>query len=75
MLTLGRDGKTVAQVPFTITETGHFQNFRWFDIGTLTLSEAGRHRVTVAPGASRRRRSATSAIALVPLPVAPPAVP
>lgn len=76
MLTLGRDGKTVAQVPFTITETGHFQNFRWFDIGTLTLSEAGRHRVTVAP--ERIAKAALGdirAIALVPLPVAPPAVP
>lgn len=76
MLTLGRDGRTVARVPFTITETGHFQNFRWFDIGTLTFSEAGRHRVTVAP--ERIAKAALGdirAIALVPLAVAPPAVP
>lgn len=75
-LMLGRDGETVARVPFTITETGHFQNFRWFDIGTVTLSEAGRHRVTVAP--ERIAKAAFGdirAISLVPLAVAPPASP
>lgn len=75
-LTLGRDGETVARVPFTITETGHFQNFRWCDIGTLTISEAGRYRVTVAP--ERIAKAALGdirAISLVPLAVAPSAGP
>lgn len=48
-LTVERDGETVARLPLTVTETGHFQNFRWFDIGTLTVSGTGRHRVTVSP--------------------------
>ena len=75
-LMLGRDGATVARVPFTITETGHFQNFRWFDIGTVTLSEAGRHRVTVAPEhIAKAALGDIRAISLVPLAVAPPASP
>jgi hypothetical protein len=48
-LRLARDNEEVAAVPFTTVDTGHFQNFRWLDIGTLTVPAAGRHVLSVAP--------------------------
>ncbi len=29
-----------ANLEFTVVETGHFQNFQWFNLGTVSLSEA-----------------------------------
>lgn len=73
-LRLARHGDIVAAVPFTTLDTGHFQNFRWLDIGTLTVPAAGRHVLSVAP--DRIAKAALCdirAVSLVPQAVAAPA--
>jgi hypothetical protein len=75
-LRLSRDGEQVAAVPFTTVDTGHFQNFRWLDIGTLTVSAAGRHVLSVVP--DRIAKAALCdirAVSLVPQAAAVPAAP
>ena len=34
---------------FTVEDTGHFQNFKARDIGTVTIDKAGRHTLTIEP--------------------------
>jgi len=73
-LSLRRDGDVVAAVPFTTIDTGHFQNFRWLDIGTLTVPAAGRHVLSIAP--DRIAKAALCdirAVSLVPQAAAAPA--
>lgn len=73
-LRLARDGEEVAAVPFATVDTGHFQNFRWLDIGTLTVSAAGRHVLSVTP--DRIAKGALCdirAVSLVPQAAAVPA--
>ena len=36
-------------IKFRVTETGHFQSFRWRDIGTVTIPAAGSHRLQLRP--------------------------
>jgi arylsulfatase A-like enzyme len=36
-------------VKFTVEETGHFQNFKARDIGTVKIDKAGRHTLTIKP--------------------------
>jgi arylsulfatase A-like enzyme len=40
------EGQTVT---FTVEDTGHFQNFKARDIGTVTLAKPGRYTLTVKP--------------------------
>lgn len=66
-LRLDRDDDTIATIAFTTVDTGHFQNFRWLDVGTLAIPSAGRHTVTIAP--ERIARAALCdirAVSLVP---------
>ncbi len=35
---------------FTVQDTGHFQNFKARNVGTVTIDKAGRHTLTVKPG-------------------------
>jgi arylsulfatase A len=34
---------------FTVEDTGHFQNFKARDIGTVKIDKAGRHTLTIKP--------------------------
>jgi hypothetical protein len=36
-------------LPFTVEDTGHFQNFKARPIGTVTLDKPGRYTLTVKP--------------------------
>ncbi len=47
-ITLSRDATAVAQLPFQVEETGHFQNFRWRTIGQLELKSAGLHELKLS---------------------------
>ena len=43
-VSLGDDSLT-----FIVEDTGHFQNFRWRDIGTLTIDKPGTYPLEVRP--------------------------
>lgn len=47
-ITVSRDATAVAQLPFQVEETGHFQNFRWRTIGQLELKSAGPHELKLS---------------------------
>lgn len=49
MLSVQRDGKTIAEVEFVAEETGHFQNFVWRTIGQLAIESPGRYTVKLKP--------------------------
>jgi hypothetical protein len=51
MLMLARSGETRARASlhFEVTETGHFQHFRWCHVGEIELAETGAFRVGVIP--------------------------
>jgi hypothetical protein len=38
----------VAETSFIVVETGHFQNFRWVDVGEIVLDHAGEHELRLA---------------------------
>ncbi len=47
MISVRQEASEVANLPFQVEETGHFQNFRWRTIGHLELKSAGRHELTL----------------------------
>lgn len=48
-LTVLCKASTAAELDFKILETGHFQNFRWQDLGAVHLTESGKHQLRIAP--------------------------
>jgi len=44
-------------LPFTVEDTGHFQNFKAREVGTVTLDKPGRYTLTVKP-----RKKAAAAV-------------
>jgi hypothetical protein len=47
LLTLRRGEQVTAELPFRTTETGHFQNFRWFDLGNVHIDQAGEFQLRI----------------------------
>lgn len=35
------------KLPFQTLDTGHFQNFRWHDLGTINIAAAGKHKLRI----------------------------
>ncbi len=48
VVTLSKDGKAKATLPFRTLDTGHFQNFRWIHLGMIELSEAGAYELRIS---------------------------
>ena len=48
-LTLTQESSQIAEVNFKVIETGHFQNFRWVQLGTIKLDKGGEYELDVAP--------------------------
>jgi len=74
MLMLARSGETkaLASLNFKVTETGHFQHFRWCHVGEIELAEAGTFRVGVMPKQIKKAALMDiRAIHLIRLPDAP----
>ena len=46
-ITLQRGNEVKAELAFRTIDTGHFQNFRWNDLGNVKLSEAGRYQLRI----------------------------
>lgn len=49
VLTISPHGQPGISLPFSPLETGHFQNFRWLDLGTVVLETTGLHELRVKP--------------------------
>jgi hypothetical protein len=49
VLTIGPPGKPGVDLSFSPIETGHFQNFRWVDLGSVVLESAGQQELRVKP--------------------------
>lgn len=50
-------GPAIANLLFTVEETGHFQSFKWRDVGSVSLPRAGTYRLELRP-----RRKARNAV-------------
>jgi hypothetical protein len=48
-LVVSQNESTVAELEWEVVETGHFQNFVWRTVGTLTITEPGLYSVKVKP--------------------------
>ena len=44
-----REAEKVDSLSFQTIDTGHFQNFRWNDLGQVTISEPGRYTLRIEP--------------------------
>ena len=49
VLTVSRGSEPAATLEFSPIETGHFQNFRWVQLGFVTVEAPGDYEVRVAP--------------------------
>ncbi len=49
VLTVTKDDTVAATLAFNPVETGHFQNFRWVQLGFVTMEAPGDYEVRVAP--------------------------
>jgi hypothetical protein len=49
VLTIGPPGEPGVDLAFSPIETGHFQNFRWVDLGSVVLESAGQQELRVKP--------------------------
>lgn len=49
VLTVTRADEVAATLAFSPVETGHFQNFRWVQLGFVTVESPGDYEVRVAP--------------------------
>jgi len=49
ILTIGPSGEPGVDLAFSPIETGHFQNFRWVDLGSVVLESAGQQELRVKP--------------------------
>lgn len=48
-LSVFKDDTISSEIEFKTKETGHFQNFRWNEIGELTINETGEYELQVKP--------------------------
>jgi arylsulfatase A len=48
-LLFGESGSVATSVPFTVKDTGGFQNFEAREVGTITIDKAGRQTLIVKP--------------------------
>jgi hypothetical protein len=48
VITLRKGERVTAERPFQTIDTGHFQNFRWNDLGTIQISEPGTYELRIA---------------------------
>ncbi len=49
VLTVTKDDEVAATLAFSPVETGHFQNFRWVQLGFVTVEAPGDYEVRVSP--------------------------
>jgi len=49
LLTLRHNEQIHAELTWQTVDTGHFQNFRWLDVGSIHVSEAGRYQLRIDP--------------------------
>jgi hypothetical protein len=42
-----RDDQVLSELELEVMETGHFQNFRWRDVGQLTFEEPGQYQLII----------------------------
>jgi hypothetical protein len=48
-LTLLQSSELIAALDFKTMETGHFQNFRWNDLGLVNIAESGKYELRIVP--------------------------
>lgn len=48
-LTLRQGDGVTAELPFQTVDTGHFQNFRWLHLGTITVEDSGTYQLRIIP--------------------------
>ena len=69
-LTVSADENVVSTCEFQVQETGHFQNFQWRTVGTLSIREPGTYQLQLAPKQIKKNALMDCrAINLVKLPV------
>ena len=49
LISLWQGKEIKAELPFQTIDTGHYQNFRWKHLGSITVSEAGDYELRIAP--------------------------
>jgi hypothetical protein len=46
-LTVQQNGQTISELSFVPTETGHFQNFIWSNLGKVQIAQAGNYQLRI----------------------------
>ncbi|MCA9139162.1 MAG: hypothetical protein KDB00_20455 [Planctomycetales bacterium] len=65
VMTLTQGDTKAAELVFQINETGHFQNFRWNDLGNIVIENVGKYTLRV--GAKRIAKGALGDIRMIHL--------